>query len=187
MDSRKRTARLAGFLYLLQSSAPFVLIYLPGKITVRGDAAATAHRIAAHQRLVDLNIFVHLCNLVLFILLAVVLYRLLSEVHKTRAGLMVILVLVSVPLSFLAVLADVGMLALVRGGNYLASFTSAQIDSLVYFLLVMRGKAILVAQIFWGLWLLPFGMLVMRSRFLPRILGVLLILNGIAYPIISLV
>jgi hypothetical protein len=69
----------------------------------------------------------------------------------------------------------------------LAVFSRAQIDSLVYFLLLMRGKALLVAQIFWGLWLLPLVMLVMRSRFLPRILGVLLIPNGIAYPIVSLV
>jgi len=187
VDSRKRTARLAGALYWLAGlPAPFVLLYVPGLVTVRGDAAATALKIRAQETLFQLNIFGHLWNLVFFIFLAMALYQLLSHVNKARAALMVILVLVSLPISFLGLLADVGILVLLRGGDYLAAFSKDQLDSLVYFLLVMRGKAIVVAQIFWGLWLLPLGLLIMRSRFIPRLLGVLLIPNGIAYPVMSL-
>jgi hypothetical protein len=158
--------------------APFVLLYVPGLVTVRGDAAATALKIRAQETLFQLNIFGHLWNLVFFIFLAMALYQLLSHVNKARAALMVILVLVSLPISFLGLLADVGILVLLRGGDYLAAFSEDQLDSLAYFLLVMRGKAIVVAQIFWGLWLLPLGLLIMRSRFIPRLLGVLLIPNA---------
>lgn len=187
MKSRKRTARLAGALFWVAGlGAPFSLIYVPGKVTVRGDAAATARNILAHEGLFELNIFAHLWSLVFFMLAVMLLYQLLSPVSSSRAALMVVLALVSLPISFLSVLADVGILVLLRGGDFLTSFSRTQIESLAHFLLIMRGQTLLVAQIFWGLWLLPFAMLIMRSRFLPRILGVLLIPNGIAYPLMSL-
>jgi hypothetical protein len=188
LDNRKRAARLAGALYWVAGlPAPFVLLYVPGKVMARASTTATADNVRDHQALIELNIVAHLWHLVFMILLTMALYRLLSPVGKDRAALMVVLFLVSLPLSFLGLLADVGMLVLVRGGDALfAAFDRAQIDALVFFLLTMRGKAFLVAQVFWGLWLLPLGMLVMRSRFLPRLLGVLLIPNGIAYPILSL-
>lgn len=187
MDSRQRTARLAGALYLLAClPAPFFLLYVPGLVTVRGDATATALAIRAHETLFQLNVLAHLCNLVLFIFLALALYRLLSPVDRMRAGLMVVLVLVSLPISFMGLLADLGILVLLRGGDHLAAFSGDQLDSLAYFLLVMRGKASVIAQIFWGLWLLPFGLLILRSGFIPRLLGVLLIVNGVAYPVMSL-
>lgn len=187
MDSRKRTARLAGALFFVAGlGVPFSLFYVPAKVTVRGDEAATARKILAHEGLFDLNILAHLWALVFFTLAVMVLYQLLSAVGKSRAALMVVLALVSLPISFLSVLADVGILTLLRGGDYFAPFSRAQVESLAYFLLMMRGKALLVAQIFWGLWLFPLGMLIIRSRFLPRILGVLLVPNGIAYVIASL-
>ena len=188
MSSPKRTARLAGLLYLLMGlPAPFVLLYVPNRLLVRGDASATAQAIRGHQTLFEWNIFGHLWNLVFFLFVATTLYRLLQHVHPVRATLMVNLVLVSLPISFLSLLADVGILVLLQGGQPLGGLGDGQIESLVYFLFVMRGKIGLVAQVFWGLWLIPFGLLVTKSGFLPRLLGILLIVNGVAYPLMSLV
>lgn len=188
MDARKRTARFAGLLYLLMGlPGPFVLLYVPGRIFVRGDAAATALKLRAQEALWQLNIVAHLWTLVLFIFLALTLYRLLGEVHRMRAATMVVLVLVSVSISFLSLLGDVAILAVQQGGEALRGFSREQLDSLIYLLFVLRGKTHLVAQVFWGLWLLPFGLLILRSGFLPRLLGILLIPNGIAYPVLSLI
>jgi hypothetical protein len=187
MRPTRNTARLAGFLYLLMGlPAPFCLIYIPRTLIERGDASATAENILANQTLFQLGIVGQLVTVTLFIFLAMVLYRLLNRVNRMHAALMVILVLVSIPVSLFSLLNELGALALIRGSDYLAVFSGEQVDALAYLLLVIRGQALQIAQIFWGLWLIPFGLLVMRSGFLPRILGMLLIVNGIAYPILSL-
>lgn len=182
MQPTHGTARLAGALYLLLClAAPFALLYVPGRLFVKGNPAATAANIAASERLFEMGIAVHLVSIIVFIFLAVALYRLLEGVNRSHASLMVILALVSVPIALFSILNELGALVLIRGGDALSVFDEAQVDALAWLLLVLRGKALLIAQIFWGLWLFPFGLLVMRSHFLPRILGVLLIVNGVAY------
>lgn len=187
MHPTNKTARLAGVLYLLTGLfAPFSLIYVPNTLIVRGNATATADNILASERLFKMGIVGHLFSVIVFIFLAMVLYRLLNGVNKMHASLMVILVLVSIPISLFSVINELAALMLVRGADYLSAFDKTQLDALAMFFLGVRGKALLIAQIFWGLWLFPFGLLVMRSGFLPRILGALLIVNGVAYPASSL-
>lgn len=166
--------------------APFSLLYVPNTLIVRGNATATAENIRGAQTLFQFGIFGHLFTIIVFIFVAMVLYRLLNGVNRMQAALMVILVLVSIPLSLVSVLSELAALSLVRGAEYLEVFSRSQLDALALLFLVIRGKAILFAQIFWGLWLIPFGMLVIRSGFIPRVLGILLILNGLAYPVMSL-
>lgn len=184
--STKSAARFAGFLYLLTCiPAPFSLLYVPNTLIVRGDAAETARRILARESLFRLGIAGELVSAIAFLFVVWALHRLLSGVNRRHASLMVILFAVSVPISCLNVVTEIGALIVLRGAAVLSAFTAPQRDALALVLLRMHGNGVLVAQIFWGLWLLPFGALVYKSRFLPRILGVLLIANGIAYPIQS--
>lgn len=187
MQPTKNTARLAGALYLLMGlPAPFSLLYIPGKVIVRGDATTTANNIRANETLIQAGILGHLFSVIAFIFLAMVLYRLLNRVNAMHAALMVILVLVSIPISLFSVLNELAALTMAGGADYLSVFDQPQLDAFALFFLGVRGKALVIAQIFWGLWLLPYGLLVMRSGFFPRILGVLLIINGVAYPVLSL-
>jgi len=182
MTSLKREARIAGFIYLaLTIIAPFRLIYVPGKLFVHGDAAATAHNIAAHEFLFRLGIFGDLATGTVSLLLTFTLYHLFKGVDKKLAALMFVLGFMDTPLYFFNVLNDAGALLVVQGGDFLQAFDAAQRDGLVTLFLRMHGMMISCAEMFWGLWLFPLALLVIRSRFLPRFLGYWLILNGLAY------
>jgi hypothetical protein len=176
MHPTDRTARVAGLLYLLMGiPAPFSLIYIPRTLIVPGNATATANNILAHEMLFRFGIASELLSSVAFIFLVMALYRLFSGVNKTHASLMVTLVLVSVAVGFVNVLNNIAALTLFRGGDFLSGFSKGQLDALAMLFLGLHRQGNLINQIFWGLWLFPFGVLVYRSRFLPRILGVLLI------------
>src|SRR6185295_577416 len=182
MHPTDKAARVAGWLYLLLViPGPFSLMYVPRKLIVPGNAAATAGKILAHEMLFRLGIVADLVGAVVFILLAMALYRLFSGVNKAHASLMVALVLVSAAIGFVNVLSNIGALTLFRGADFLAAFDKPQRDALAMLFLRLHGQGNLINEIFWGLWLLPFGVLVMRSGFLPRILGAWLIVNGFAY------
>jgi hypothetical protein len=186
MTQLQRNARLAGFLYLLMAiTGPFVLIYVPTKLFVTGDAAATAANILANQSLFRAYTVLGLFSELFFISTAFALYRLLREVDHQLAMLMVILVLIDAPLSFLGVANQIATLSFVRGANLLAVFDQPQRDALATLLINIERQGVPVSELFWGLWLIPLALLVYRSGFLPRFLGVWLFLNGIAYIIAS--
>ena len=186
MDSTKKAARFAGLLYLfLVLTAPISLMYVPGKLIVQGNAAATASKILASESLFRIGIVSGLVSAVVSIFLALALYRLFQGVNQQQAALMVILVLIQVPLGFLNELNHIAALILVRGADFLSVFDKPQRDALAMLFLNLHGQGIIVSEIFWGLWLFPFGLLVFRSGFLPRILGVWLIINGFAYVAMS--
>jgi hypothetical protein len=181
MNEIQRQAQRAGWLYLLVGlSAPFGLIYVPGRLIVSGSATLTADHIRASESLFRIGIASELFHQTVFIFLVLALYRLLKQVDKSQARLMVILgALVSVPIVFMNVVYELAALALVSGSDYLSVFNKGQLDALAYMFLRIHGQGLVVAGIFWGLWLFPFGALVIRSRFIPRSLGLLLILAGI--------
>jgi len=182
MSSTRNPGRVAGVLYLLLLAAPLRLIYIPSKLFVRGNATATANNIAAHELLFRLGIVADLfCGIVLiFIVLAF--YRLFKGVDQNLAVLMVILGgVLPAAVDFFNVLNDAAALVLIRGADFLSVFDKPQRDALAMLFLRLHHQEIVAAEILWGLWLFPFGVLVMRSGFLPRILGVLLIVNCFAY------
>ena len=187
MHPTDKAARIAGAVYLsMVVTAPFSLIYVPGKLIVRGDATATANNVLAHETLFRLGIVADLITSIIFICVVLALYRLLSGVNKTLASLMVALVLVSAAVGFINVLNNIGALILFRGSDFLTVLEKPQRDALGMLFLRLHGQGNVINEMFWGLWLFPFGVLVMRSRFLPRILGVWLVINGFAYLTISL-
>jgi len=187
MSSTHNPGRVAGFLYLLLViTAPLRLMYIPSTLFVRGNATATANNIATHEWLFRMGIVTDLLTgtIALFVVLA--LYRLLKGVDQNYAVLMVILGgLMVVPIYFLNTLNDAAALLLVRGADFLSVFEKPQRDALAMLFLRLHHHGVVANEIFWGLWLFPFGVLVYRSRFLPRVLGVWLIINGFAYLTIS--
>ena len=186
MHPTNKAARIAGAVYLsMVVTAPFSLIYVPEKLIVRGNATATAENILAHETMFRLSIFGDLIGQVIFICLAIALYRLLSGVNKTWASLMVAFVLVSAAVGFLNTLNNIAALVLFRGGEFLTVLDKAQRDALGMLFIRLHNQGIFIDEIFWGLWLFPFGLLVFRSGFLPRFLGVWLMINCFGYVFLS--
>jgi hypothetical protein len=176
MHPTVKAARIAGAIYLLMVIvAPFSMLYVPGKLIVRDNAAATAENILAHETLFRLSIFGDLIGHVIFICLGVALYRLLNSVNKTWALLMVGLVLVSAAVGFLDTLNNIAAVIFFRGGEFLSVFDKAQRDALGMFFIKLHNQGIFTDEIFWGVWLFPFGWLIFKSGFLPRFIGIWLI------------
>src|SRR5438093_1664300 len=160
--------------------------YVPNKLIVHGNAAATANNILASETLFRLGIAGALIGQAGFILVALALYDLLKGVNQRHASLMVLLIVVSVPIAFLNELNSIAALVLMRGSDFLSILEKPQRDALAMLFLKLHGQGFVVSELFWGLWLFPLGLLVYRSRFLPRFLGVWLVINGVAYLVLSL-
>ena len=186
MNPTKKQARIAGLWYLLLGiTAPIGLVYVPGKIFVSGNATATADHLRASESLLRIGIGSELFHQLIGVFLVLALYRLFKAVNEKYAVLMVVFSLLGLPIVFLNVLNDIAALTLVSGADFLSVFDRSQLDALAYLFLRLHNQGITVASIFWGLWLFPFGILVIRSGFIPRFLGVLLFIAGFAYIVSS--
>jgi len=187
MSSPINPGRVAGLLYVLTSAVGFFAMgYVPDKIIVHANAAATASNLAAHETLFRIGIAGELISQAAFIFVALALYNLLKGVNHRQASLMVTLIVVSIPIAFVNELNSIAALVLVRGADFLSIFEKPQRDALAMFFLNLHFHGLVVDEIFWGLWLFPLALLVYRSRFLPRFLGVWLALAGFAWVILSL-
>jgi hypothetical protein len=183
MTSLSKNARIAGLLYILASVVGVLrLMYIPNTLFVYGNATATAANVAAHESLFRLGIVSTAVGAVLWLFVPLALYRLLEGVDQTLAVLMVILgSLMQVPLFLVNTVTDVAALLVARGGGYLSVFDKPQRDAFVRLFLDLHHQLDLVNLIFAGLWLFPFGLLVYKSRFLPRFLGVWLMIACFAW------
>lgn len=181
MTNENKISRLAGALYLVVVvTGLFSLMYVPSQITVSGDSRATVDNIVAHNTLFRAGIAAFLVKQVAFLLLPLALFKLLRPVQQSIAALMVALAIVSVPIALVSLTNKLDALDILSG-SYSQAFAPDQLRSQAMLSLSAYGNGLLVTALFWGLWLLPFGYLVTRSEFLPRILGVLLILGGLGY------
>ncbi len=181
MISTKNTARRAGVLYLVNGLTGFFgIVYVPSRLIVYGNAAATANNILGSERLFRAGIVCELICAAEFIFLLWVLYRLFGGVNKTHAALMVILGLAFVPIMCVNALNEIAALTLLGRADFLSALGRPQREALAMVFLDLHRYGYVVGWIF-GLWLFPFGVLVVRSGFLPRILGVLLIAAGFGY------
>jgi hypothetical protein len=188
MHPTDKAARIAGAVYLsMVLTAPFSLIYVPNKLIVRGDADATASNILTHETLFRLSILGDLVGHVIFICLGIALFRLLSNVSRNWALLMVGFVLVSAAVGFLNTLNNIAALILFHGGDFLGVFDTAQLNALGMLFIRLHSQGIFIDEIFWGVWLFPFGLLVFRSGFLPRFIGGWLIINCFGYVALSVI
>jgi len=179
--------RVAGLWYLILALlGPVRLIYIPDHVFVEGNAGATASNIAAHEMLVRLGVAADLVCAVVLVFLTLAFFRLFKDVDRNLAVLVVILggIMPSL-LYFVGVVADLGALMVVRDPGFLSAFDKPQQDALAMLLLRLRGTLNTAAEILWGAWLFPLGILIYKSRFIPRFLGVWLVLGGVAYVILS--
>ncbi len=183
MAPLKKRARIAGLWYLGFTLGPFYLLYVPSQTIVHNDAAATAARILSHETLYRWGMLAEALGAVIFIGLSLALYRLFEDVERHRARQLVALVLVSSALGLVNVVFSGAALLAFRGGDAFAGFDGHTREAVGMLLIRMHGQANGINQMFWGLWLLPFGWLVVRSRFLPRWLGYWLLLDGLAWVI----
>jgi hypothetical protein len=183
MSSTRQQARAAGVLYLLLAlTAPLGLIYVPSRVLVAENVAATADNVRALDGLIRLGIASELLHQLICLFLTLALYRLFKPVNEARARELVILgALLPVPIVFLNVLSEVAALTLAKNGVAFAAFDRPQLDALTWLCIHLHGQGISVAAIFWGLWLFPFGLLVIRSGFIPKALGVVLLVAGAGY------
>jgi len=188
MVPTKRDARIAGWLYFLFAApGPFCLLYVPDKIMVRGDAVATAANVLAHEMLLRTSVVIWLLGLALWILMALALYRLFNGVSKALASLLVIFVALSVGIGFLNELNNLAAILVLRGSEFASTLAQPQRAALAMLFLRLHGQGHAVNEMFWGLWLLPFGLLIARSNFIPRLLGIWLLLDGFAWMGLSII
>lgn len=176
MNSLDKTARIAGFLYLVYFPVHIISDAVRDNFIVPGDAAATAGNILARPGLFNLTAVGDLLAAALFGLAAWGLYVLLRPVDKHLALLFLLLNLVGVGIQSMSDLNLFAALLLLRPDT-LSAIPADQLPVLAMFFLNLREQGFLIAQVFFGLWLFPLGYLVYKSGFLPRVLGILLMVH----------
>jgi hypothetical protein len=178
----KRTTRRAGLLYLAMAILAMIgYFYLSPRFVVSGDAAATARTILENEQLYRTTILIELVTMVLFIFVVVQLYRLFADVDRSQARLMVALVGTGIAAVFASFAFNAAPLMLLGEADELPGLSRPQLEALAYASLRLADKLGEVLTSLWGLWLFPFAVLTIKSGFLPKFLGVLLILSGVSY------
>ena len=181
-DRIRRTARLAGGLYLaLIPFSVFATLYVPSALVVPGDAAATAQRIMSSEWLVRTGTVSHLVAELLLLSVALALFEVFKHVNGVQAALMVILVALGAAIGMFSELNRLAALQVLSGADYLHPLAPAQLHAQAMLSWKAWESGMLLTQVFWGLWLLPLGWLVLKSRLVPRLLGILLIVAGVGY------
>jgi len=185
---RLNPGRVAGLWYLLLVLiGPLRLIYIPNTLFVPHDATATVNNIVAHEWLFRFGIVADLAGAVVLVMMTLALYRLFEGVSPHLAVQVVIFGGVMPALIYIVnSVSDAATLMIVKEPGVLAAFTQPQRDALAGLFLQLHDHQVTSAEILWGVWLFPLGTLIYRSGFMPRFLGVWLLINGIAYVALSL-
>ena len=188
MSAVRNPGRVAGLWYLLLVFlGPPRLIYIPHKLFVEGDAAATAANIVAHPWLFRFGMVTEILGAVTLIFLVLAFYRLFKGVDQQLAVLLVITGgVMPALLNLVNVATDATALTVAQGPAFLSVFDQPQREALVMLLLRLFDHQVTAAEILWGLWLFPMGALAYRSGFVPRFIGVWLLINGAAYVVLCL-
>jgi hypothetical protein len=186
MNSINKTARMAGFFYFI-----YMLVTIPSNICrdsfiVLGNAAATASNIMASEWLFRLSFVGDLVSAVFFLLAAWALYALLKSVNKDLALLFLLLNLGGGAVYSISLLNQFAAVLLLSGADYLKVLQADQLQALAMFFLNLHHNGYWIAQIFFGAWLFPLGYLVYKSGFLPRILGIVMMIHFVGWTMTSL-
>ncbi|EZH73367.1 hypothetical protein ATO12_20425 [Aquimarina atlantica] len=182
MNPSKKLARKAGFYYLLVVVFSVLYMeYIPSKIVVFNNEEETINNLISNELLFRTGILIGVLVHLSFILLPLTLYKLLSPVNKDHAVFMVVFALISIPFSYTLLLDQFDILELLKNYNQSNVHDTKEIGSKVINIFKRFYNGFFLAQVFWGLWLFPFGYLVFKSGFLPRVLGIFLMLGCITY------
>lgn len=184
MGPNKKIARLAGFYYLINVILSVLYMeYIPSQIAVWGDPEATMGNLLNHEMLYRTGIIIGVVVHISFIMLPLTLYKLLSHINKHYALLMVVFALISVPISFTLLIDQYELIGIITDYSTLeiTQRSEANLKVMAFYETLING--FFLDQTFWGLWLFPFGYLVFKSGFLPKFLGIALMLGCITYMI----
>lgn len=188
MSSPKRLARIAGLLYLIVAIfGGFAFGYVIATVYVPGDAATTAANVAANAGLVRIGVVADLVQATVLVFLAMTMYLILGRVNENAARAMVILVAIAAAIMCLNAVFEFAALIVATDASYAAAFGAAGSSALVLLLLDIQHYGFLIAQIFFGLWLVPLGYLAYRSGMFPKALGVVLVVAAGSYLLDTLV
>lgn len=172
--SQKQTVTALRIIFPLWSIvAMFSILYVPGKIMVSGDEVATIGNLLTYETLFRWSIFGNLLTQVLLIFAALLLYKLFKSVNKKHSLMIVVFALLGLPIDMVNNLNKFAALHIIHNPEIS--------DSLAMLFLNLSEDGLVVASIFWGLWLLPYGWLVYKSGYFPKILGIFVIIAGIGY------
>jgi hypothetical protein len=186
MSSVKKKARSAGFIYfLLAITGAFSILYIPTIFIEPGDATTTANNILSREWLYRLGIFGSLLYNIIFATLGVALYRLFNETGKWLALLMLVLVVMSATAGFANAFNQIAALVFLSGADFLSVIEKPTLDAIAYAFFRIHSQSTNALELFWGLWLLPFGILIYRSGFIPKVFGVLLLIACVGYVLSS--
>lgn len=182
IKSLKKIARIAGILYFLTAiTTIFGLLYVRSELIVYGDATATAENITANEFLFRSGIAVNLICQVLQLFLGLALYNLFKGVNKSLALVMLFSKLISLTIAVVGTLGNFAALLLLSKADYLKAFTPEQTNALMMLFLKLTNEALGLLEIFWFPHLFALGLLIIKSKFIPKILGILLIIGGFGF------
>lgn len=184
MNSLKKTARLAGLFWVLSAATTFFNLQVVRlKLIVPGDAAATANNILANESLFRAGITSNLFSQLFLLFFGLTIFRLFKGVNKTWATVFLTSIVMTVTIAIVNVLNRIAALVLLSKVDYLNVFQQEQLNAMMMIFLRLNDHGQLLLEIFWGLFLFALGLLIVKSRFVPRILGILLIIQSFAFPI----
>jgi hypothetical protein len=182
MTNGKSIGRWAGLVYLIVVVTGFFSLgYVPGKIAAPGNPQAMLDNIVAHETLFRAGIGAFMVEQVAFLVLPLLLFRLLEGAHRGVAVTMVALAAVSVPIALVGVAHRLDALLFLTDADFVGVLGADTSHAMAWLSLKAYGRDIFMASLFWGLWLLPFGYLGVKSGLLPKVLGTLLMFGGVGY------
>lgn len=177
----KKTARIAGLLYLINAiTATIGIIVIPGKLIVQNNIAETAKSILSNEFLFRFGILNSFASQIVFVFLGLILYKLFENVNRNLSRSLLALVIASVPVAFHIIFNLIEANEILQN-IFMTSFEQTKIQELAMLKLQTYQNGIVLIGVFWGLWLIPFGQLVYKSGFIPKIFGILLIAGGVSY------
>jgi hypothetical protein len=184
MNSLNRTARLAGLFWLLGAiTTGFSLGYVRPRVLVSGDAAATVHNVIAFESLFRAGIASSVLSQIFFLFLALAAFKLFKDVNRTLAAVCLSSLMVGVGVGVVNSLNNLGALTLVTNPDYVRAFQPMQLNAIAMTFLRMNNYGIGLLEVFTAIFLFSFGLLIIRSRYVPWILGVLLMIGACAFPV----
>jgi hypothetical protein len=180
MFPNKKTARIAGLLYLLMAAFGLAAeVSFRQKIFASNDITVTANNILSNILLYRAGITSDTLMALCYLLTAMALYKLLCSVDKNLAAVMVIFATAGSVLLMFNILNEIAPLYILNGNDYLSTFNSSQRQSLAMLFYHLYEHGYMIGQVFFALWVLPLGVLIYKSRFIPKVLGVLFVTETI--------
>jgi hypothetical protein len=179
LSTNKKTARIAGILYLAVAVCSGFALIVRSNLIVPGDASKTISNITNSEILFRISLTSDLIGQIFFVLTVLILYKLLQRVNKNQALVMIAFALIPVPIACISMVKQFTMLQLLNKADISTSLN--QLHSQAMLFLESHDYGVLIAQVFWGLWLFPLSYLVIKSDYIPKIIGILLIFSGLGY------